>query len=99
MTTLRKERIAKRKALQAWSRLIRVDGECAVCQRTDHLQAHHLLFKERYPEYSLEPMNGLCLCPKCHRFGKYSFHKNPMWSMVWLRDNRPVQYEWLTKHV
>lgn len=63
------------------------------------LDAHHILFKERYPEFQTEPLNGICLCTKCHRFHKFSFHKNPIWSTMWLRRNRPELYEWAKTHI
>jgi 5-methylcytosine-specific restriction endonuclease McrA len=83
-----------RNALVAWSREIRCDGECSVCGATEHLQAHHVLPKERYQNLKLDLMNGVALCPTCHKYGKYSAHRNPMWFTLWLRAHRPEQYAW-----
>lgn len=63
------------------------------------LQAHHLLPKERYPEFRTEPINGILLCPRHHKYDRYSFHRNPFWSMLWLRRHRPEQYAWCREHV
>lgn len=63
------------------------------------LHAHHLLPKERYPEFKFEPVNGVALCPSHHKFGRYSAHRNPIWFVVWLRRHRPEQYAWAKAHM
>lgn len=104
------ERKAKRKAkreakaapknkLAAWSAEVRKDGRCMVCGATEYLNAHHVLPKERYPEYRFEPKNGVCLCPTHHKFGTYSAHRSPIWFALWLRINRPEQYQWCESHL
>lgn len=85
---------APRLALQAWSANVRKRGMCEVCGNSENIQAHHILPKERYPEFKLEPLNGIALCPLHHKFGKYSFHRNPLWSMVWLSRNMKYRYKW-----
>lgn len=92
----RKARIEKAKALKEWSKIVREYDEytCAVCGRTDRTQAHHILPKEVYPDLMYNPLVGICLCPFHHKFGSYSFHKNPLWGAEWLRTNRKDQYEW-----
>jgi 5-methylcytosine-specific restriction endonuclease McrA len=90
----RAARAAPKKNLVAWSRSVRAAGHCAVCGAVKFLQAHHLLPKERYPEFRLELLNGICLCPTCHKWGRYSFHRNTIWSTLWLRSNRPEQFQW-----
>lgn len=64
-----------------------------------HLHAHHLLPKERYPEYRFKKVNGVCLCPTHHKYGRHSAHRNPIWFALWLRANRPEQYAWCLAHV
>jgi hypothetical protein len=63
------------------------------------LNAHHLLPKESYSEYKLLPVNGCCLCPKHHKYFRYSAHRNPLWFSEWLRRFRPKQYRWCIKHM
>lgn len=63
------------------------------------LNAHHLLPKERYKSLRTNPMNGICLCPTCHKYGKKSFHRNPIWAVRWLMRYRPGQYKWCIKHL
>lgn len=58
------------------------------------LHTHHLLPRERYPEFRTVLANGLTLCPLHHKFSKYSFHRNPIWAVIWLRRARPDQYTW-----
>jgi hypothetical protein len=44
----------------------------------------------------LEVINGVCLCPKDHKFGsRKSAHRDPMWFAEWLREHRPEQYQWI----
>jgi 5-methylcytosine-specific restriction endonuclease McrA len=91
----RRARIDKRKALGAWSLAVRGrDGACVVCGAGEHLQAHHILPKESYPLLSLDSANGVTLCPRHHKFGKESAHKNAVWWAEWLRTNRPAQWTW-----
>lgn len=59
------------------------------------LNVHHLLPKERYPEYRTELRNGVTLCPTHHKYGARSFHKNSIWAALWLQKNRPDQYMWV----
>lgn len=58
------------------------------------LNVHHLLPKERYPEFKFEPVNGVLLCPMHHKFSRYSAHRNPVWFTLWLRAARPEQFKW-----
>lgn len=93
-------RTAKRKQLLEWSRQVRErDEKCIVCGRTDHLNAHHILPKETYKEFMFEPINGACLCPTHHKFGKYSAHKNPIWFAEFLKNFNLMQYNWAIEHV
>ena len=59
-----------------------------------YVQAHHLLPKERYPEFKLDPNNGIPLCAKHHKFGRQSAHRNPIWFAVWLRARHPEVWTW-----
>lgn len=58
------------------------------------LNAHHILPKESYPDLARELINGLALCPAHHKYSRHSFHKNPLWAILWLRRHRPEQYMW-----
>lgn len=96
---LKMDRGERRRRLIAWSQKARADGKCAVCGSMEHLQSHHILPKERYPAYRTKQINAIVLCPKHHKFHKFSFHRNPIWSTLWLMRNRPEQYQWAVQHV
>lgn len=90
----RKALAARRKTLREWSVKVRAAGRCAVCGSKKFLNAHHLLPKERYPQFATTLENGICLCPLHHKWGAFSFHRNPIWSVLWLRAWRPGSYKW-----
>lgn len=93
MNFRRKARIEQRKKLQTWSKNIRSAGHCEVCSTTVNLDAHHILPKEMWKHLKFELWNGVCLCKKCHKFGRFSAHKNPIWFAYWLKTNQPEKYE------
>ena len=85
----------KVKALSAWSKLVRQKGVCEACGRTDGvLNAHHILPKERYIWLAFLPINGVALCYNCHKAGRYSAHRNPLWFARWLAETKPEAYQW-----
>ncbi len=80
--------------LKEWSVAVRArDGNvCAVCGKSQYVQAHHILAKKKYPPFKFELDNGLSLC--CgHHFGyRESAEGNPLWFARWLEKNRPQQF-------
>lgn len=42
------------------------DGMCEICGTYESLTVHHLLKQSTYPQYKLDPINGVCLCGSCH---------------------------------
>lgn len=40
--------------------------ECEICGTSDGLTVHHLLKQSTFPQYRLDPVNGVCLCGECH---------------------------------
>jgi len=78
--------------------LERNGDKCSICKRdlTDKRlrHIHHIIGKE-FKELRYDENNGILLCPKCHKFGKFSAHKNGLWFSEWLRKNRPEQYKYL----
>jgi predicted restriction endonuclease len=65
--------IAKiKKELDAlWSAKVRErDGKCAMCGKTEKLQAHHYVkTKARSLKYRWDLRNGITLCYGCHMYG------------------------------
>jgi 5-methylcytosine-specific restriction endonuclease McrA len=100
MNKQRRERIERHKALKEWGRMIRArDGnKCQMCGETRLLNAHHIIPKE-LRELSFEPMNGISLCVRCHKWGMWSAHKNGFYFAGWLKINKPEQYKFLLNKV
>lgn len=45
----------------------RAGYECEICHTSGSgLTVHHLLKQSTYPQYKLDPINGVCLCGVCH---------------------------------
>ena len=99
MNKRRRDKIEKRHADEAWSLDVREKGFCEVCEAKKGLNAHHILVKERYPEYRHEMLNGICLCNRCHKFAQHSAHRNPIWWSIWLKEHKPALYNWAEKHL
>lgn len=95
----RRAKAAPKKALAAWSKEVRKEGKCQICGSTNHVQAHHILPRERYPEHKLNPMNGVALCSNHHKWSKWSAHRNPLFFILWLRRKFPDKYEWAKANV
>ena len=59
-----------------WSKAVkeRANNKCVICGDNTRLESHHIMPRSKYPEYSLDIENGLCLCHRCHLYyhnGKY----------------------------
>ena len=39
---------------------------CEICGTSDGLTVHHMLKQSTFPQYKLDPVNGVCLCGVCH---------------------------------
>jgi len=91
------EKSRRNKLLKAWSLAVRERDEwvCAFCGEADpRLNAHHILPKDIYPQFMFEVNNGISLCPfKCH---KRKAHYNGFVFTLWLKKNRPKQFEFLS---
>ena len=46
--------------------LMNAQWECEICHTSDGLTVHHMLKQSTFPQYRLDPVNGVCLCGKCH---------------------------------
>jgi len=42
------------------------DNFCEICHKTENLVGHHELPQKLYPEFALDPDNGIVLCEECH---------------------------------
>ena len=65
------------------------------------LDVHHLLEKEflifRYLIF--DERNLVTLCSKCHKYGEFSIHRNPLFALEIIKTKLPDNYEFLLKEV
>ena len=83
--------------LKGWSIAVKADdyNSCAVCSSTKHLNAHHILPRERR-NTRYDPQNGVALCALHHQFSReLSAHHNSFAFFVWFMRNRPEQFKYL----
>ena len=73
---MKKAHIKKLDAL--WSKIIRSNGRCVACGKTDTLNAHHYIGRRNRNVRWYVP-NGFCLCSGCHTFKTQSAHQDPEW--------------------
>lgn len=90
----RKKRTARTIRLSCdklWSQLVRSQGFCEKCGRSDGvLHAHHVYGRTDY-RLRFEPRNGCCLCYRCHRWAE-GF---PLEFAYWFELSRFADAEWL----
>ena len=89
---------------KAWAAIVHAyhNGRCAVCGK-EHtpqapLNAHHIMPRQMFSGLRFDPQNGIALCPKCHKMGKFSAHKGGIWFAEFLRTKYPEKYEHCLKH-
>jgi len=74
------EKRERNKKDKEWRKKImeKFDYTCAFCPETKRINAHHIIPRS-FKELRWNVENGIALCPKHHKFGKFSAHKNPLW--------------------
>lgn len=83
-----------------WASIVRglAGNKCEICGRENTpsapLNAHHIMPRQFFTGLRFDPKNGCCLCPKCHKLGKYSAHKGGLWFAEWLRNMDPTRYNY-----
>ena len=84
-------------------------SKCAICGKVhgevdpktgkpSYMNAHHIEPRATCAALRYDPMNGILLCPSCHKFGRNSAHKGTIWFITWLMNNRPEQYKYVMAH-
>lgn len=90
--------------LKLWSINVRnkYDNKCAICGKSSQhgkIDAHHHIPKELLingrGDHRIDINNGIALCPKHHKFGLTSVHKNYIWFYEWLKVNEPDTIKYL----
>lgn len=109
----RLESLAKirRRLMRLWTTKVHTlhDGKCAICGkvhgvidpatgRPSYMNAHHIEPRATCARLRYDVMNGILLCPSCHKFGRNSAHKGAVWFVTWLQNNRRAQYEYVLKN-
>jgi len=89
------------KRMKEWKIFIRnnAGNRCERCRAIGILHPHHILPKERYPEFKTEIKNGILLCPTHHKYGKFSAHRNPIWFSQWLQKNNFEKYKFALDNI
>ena len=52
--------------VREWTNKVKAAGNCALCNSTENLEAHHVIKWADYPQGRIDINNGLCLCIDCH---------------------------------
>ncbi len=84
----KKDKIWKEEVIKSYGMK---EKKCVICGNKKMVNIHHIIPKE-IKEFRWDIENGVPLCPKCHKFGMLSAHKNPLWFMNWLNDVYPDRY-------
>jgi hypothetical protein len=76
--------------------LARWGSACVVCGETKMPNCHHIIPKEMFPLLRYDPIDGIVLCPRHHKYGKFSAHRNPLWFVdILISKMKPEDIEYL----
>ena len=84
-----------------WSKAVKNDwaNKCAVCNRKDSLESHHLIRKSSVNSHRYTLRNGICLCSTHHMFDhKCSPHAGDIGFSAWLVQHHPAIITWCEEH-
>lgn len=80
--------------LKEWAKAVKErDGDkCVICDKTEKLNAHHIIPRE-VKEFRYLVINGITLCQSHHKFSlQISPHRNPFVFFIDFLKNRPGQF-------
>ena len=83
----KKDKEWRQKVLYKW------DHTCALCPETKRINCHHIIPRE-IKMFRWDEKNAIALCPKHHKFGLFSAHKNPLWFFGIAKNM--IDFEYLT---
>ena len=89
---------------KTWATIVHAyyNDRCAICGKGNSkeapLNAHHIMPRQMFSGLRFDPQNGVSLCPKCHKMGKFSAHKGGIWFAEFLRSFYPVKYDYCIAH-
>ena len=54
--------------LETWKNQVKIldNSQCQICGTKINIHIHHIIPKKIEPFFALDPVNGICLCEKCH---------------------------------
>lgn len=101
----------RRRLMRLWTEKVHTmqNGVCAVCGKKhgeiddktgkpSYMNAHHIEPRATCAALRYDPLNGILLCPSCHKFGRNSAHKGAIWFITWLQNHRKKQYDYVMQH-
>ena len=90
-----------REALKEWRKQVlkRDKGICQICKSKPSKPHVHHIIPRQVKELRYDIKNGIALCFNHHKVGIFSPHLNALWFNLWLRKNKPIQYNYLMKFV
>lgn len=101
----------RRRLMRLWTEKVHdMQGhKCAVCGKrhgaidedtgkASFMNAHHIEPRATCAALRYDPLNGILLCPSCHKFGRNSAHKGAIWFVTWLYRHRRLQYDYVMCH-
>jgi len=86
------EKKLRKKKDKEWSIEVKTkfNNKCAFCEAIRYIQAHHIIPRE-IKEFRYEILNGIALCPKNHKWGFESAHRNPLLFFMKMEELYPEQ--------
>jgi len=96
MNKLKQEKKERNKKDREWRKLVleSCNFKCVICGATIRPNAHHII-PRNFKETRWDVNNGIILCPKHHKFGKFSAHKNGLWFIKFLQEHDRFKYNHL----
>lgn len=105
-----KKRLKKgfKEKLEKWKEdvILRDICECQKCGRNltnQQKHPHHIIsfqsIKRKYPLLLEDLNNGILLCAYCHKWAPDSPHQGGFEFSLWLKINKPKQYEYLKNKI
>lgn len=89
---LRERKKELKKLDKEWSEKVKeiYEGRCAICKSRVRINAHHIIPKE-FIETRHDVENGIALCPRHHKWGMFSAHRNSIWFLSKI-ESQKVKY-------
>ncbi len=92
---LKQQKRERNKKDKEWRvQVLKECNKCVICGDTKMPNAHHIIPKN-FKETRWDVINGIILCPKHHKFGKFSAHKNALWFIFILQYLLPDKHQYL----